>query len=73
MYTLQSIFLFLTLFIPDGEKKLTIKTDLNAVIDFKNAYIYTNEKNYPIPAIGKAAQELILTEGLENWVKDNIN
>ena len=55
-----------------GENKLSIKTGLNAIIDFKNAKIIIDKKEYTIPSIGKAAQELILTEGLENWVKENI-
>jgi len=55
-----------------GDDKLSIKTGLNAIIDFKNAKIIIDEKEYSIPPIGKAAQELILTEGLENWVKENI-
>ncbi len=52
-----------------GDGKLSIKVGLNAVINFKNASINVNNKIYSIAPIGKAAQELILIEGLENWVK----
>ena len=55
-----------------GDDKLSIKTDLNAIIDFKNSLIKIEEKEYSIAPVGKAAQELILTEGLEKWVKENI-
>tara|TARA_B100000686_G_scaffold353777_1_gene460764 strand:+ start:841 stop:2814 length:1974 start_codon:yes stop_codon:yes gene_type:complete len=55
-----------------GNEKLSIKTDLAAIIDFKNSLIKIEEKEYSIAPLGKAAQELILTEGLENWVKENI-
>ena len=55
-----------------GSTKLSIKTGLNVVISFKKASIKIENKIYSIAPIGKAAQELILTEGLENWVKANI-
>jgi len=62
-----------------GDDKLSVKTGLNTVIDFKNAKIIVEynsstakKMEYPIAPLGKAAQELILTEGLENWVKENI-
>ncbi|MEE2858188.1 MAG: homoaconitase, partial [Candidatus Neomarinimicrobiota bacterium] len=55
-----------------GNEKLSIKTDLAAIIDFKNSLIKIEEKEYSIAPVGKAAQELILTEGLEKWVKENI-
>tara|TARA_B100000029_G_scaffold169787_1_gene166022 strand:- start:566 stop:2536 length:1971 start_codon:yes stop_codon:yes gene_type:complete len=51
---------------------LTVKTKLNALIDFENSKINIQKEEYSISPIGKAAQELILTEGLENWVKTNI-
>ena len=51
---------------------LTVKTKLNALIDFQNSKINIQKEEYSISPIGKAAQELILTEGLENWVKTNI-
>ena len=35
-------------------------------------YKIIKDKNYPVSPIGKAAQELILTEGLENWIKEKI-
>ena len=55
-----------------GDNKLSIKAGLSAIINFKNASIKIENKIYSISPIGKAAQELILTEGLENWVKTNI-
>ena len=55
-----------------GNDYLTVKTKLNALIDFENSKINIQKEEYSISPIGKAAQELILTEGLENWVKTNI-
>ena len=55
-----------------GDRELSIKTGWIATIDFQQAHIIINEKKYPISPIGKAAQELILVGGLENWVKERI-
>ena len=54
-----------------GNKALTVKTGLYSEIDFKNSKIIIAEKEYSIPPVGKAAQELILSKGLENWTKEN--
>ena len=56
-----------------GETKLSVKTGWNLQVDFKNCNIIIGEKKYPISPVGTAAQELILTKGLENWVKERIN
>ena len=45
---------------------------MNAKIDFSTSVITTNDKEYPLPPIGIAAQEMIITGGLENWVKEQI-
>ena len=55
-----------------GNDKLSIKTGWNVTIDFIQALIIMNDNNYPISPIGIAAQDLILTEGLEKWVKKKI-
>ena len=54
------------------DSKLSVKTGWTAKIDFKQSLIIIKDKNYHISPIGKAAQELILTQGLENWVKKRI-
>lgn len=56
-----------------GIQKLTEKTDMNAKIDFSSSVISVNDKDYPLPPIGIAAQEMIITGGLENWVKEKIS
>jgi homoaconitate hydratase len=56
-----------------GKDKLTVKTEMNAVIDFTNSEIRVNKKKYSFDPVGKAAQELIIMEGLENWVKNNLS
>ncbi len=55
-----------------GTEKLTVRTDLKIEIDFQSAQLTCAGKTYSIGAVGAAAQELILTEGLENWVKEKI-
>ena len=51
---------------------LSIKTGWIAKVDFLKSVIIINEHKYPINPIGKAAQELIIIGGLENWVKERI-
>jgi len=55
-----------------GTQKLTIRTGIRAQLDFRKCLIMTDEKKYRISPIGIAAQELIVSEGLENWVKNQI-
>ena len=43
------------------------------MINFKDSYIEAGGVKYSIGPVGKAAQELIVTGGLENWVKNNLN
>ncbi len=56
-----------------GEKELTIKTGVIAEINFAESVITFSGKEYPINPVGKAAQELIVLGGLENWVKEKIS
>lgn len=55
-----------------GSDQLTVRTDLEIEIDFQSAQLTCDGKTHSIGAVGEAAQELILTEGLENWVKAKI-
>ncbi len=55
-----------------GNSKLTVKTGTVAKIDFKNSIINADGKEYKIGPVGVAAQELIVTGGLEEWVKNNL-
>jgi len=55
-----------------GKDKLTVKTGLNAEIDFSRSKINVNNKSYPFDPVGTAAQELIVYGGLEEWVKRNL-
>lgn len=52
-----------------GRDKLTVATGKKATIDFAKAEMVYNGKNYALSPVGTAAQELVLTDGLENWVK----
>jgi homoaconitate hydratase len=55
------------------EDKLTISTGQVAKIDFGNSKLSLNEKVYEISPVGAAAQELVVSGGLEAWVKKNLN
>ena len=55
-----------------GKEKLTVQTNKKVKIDFENSSISFNGKEYSIDPIGEAAQELIITGGLEEWVKKNL-
>ena len=55
-----------------GEDKLSVRTSIETVIDFQSSVILANSKKYPINPVGEAAQELIISKGLENWVKNRI-
>ena len=52
-----------------GKEKLTVKTDMNAKVNFADSSITFNKKTYSFSSVGKAAQELIVDGGLEEWVK----
>ncbi|MEJ2052782.1 MAG: aconitase family protein, partial [Calditrichaceae bacterium] len=55
-----------------GNDKLTVRTGINITVDFEQSVINTGSKRYKFPVLGKAAQELIINGGLENWVRDKI-
>ena len=55
-----------------GTEKLSVKTGWSLEINFETCIMTTNNKEYMISPVGEAAQELILTKGLENWVKERI-
>jgi homoaconitate hydratase len=52
--------------------KLTIRTNIELEIDFEKSVMIYNRKEYAIDPIGAAAQELVIEEGLENWVKNRL-
>jgi homoaconitate hydratase len=55
-----------------GNEKLTIKTGSVAKISFENSEIEFEGYKYSIDPVGEAAQELIVTGGLEEWVRRNL-
>ncbi len=55
-----------------GEDALTVKTGLQATLDFVGSTLETDGKTYAISPVGAAAQELVLIGGLEKWVKEKI-
>lgn len=55
-----------------GKEKLTVKSGMDVKIDFQNSVLTFDNKTYSIDPVGEAAQELIVTGGLEDWVKKNL-
>lgn len=55
-----------------GKDKLTIKSGMSVKIDFENSTLTFDNKTYTTDPVGEAAQELIVTGGLEEWVKKNL-
>ncbi len=55
-----------------GEEKLTVRTSVFAKIDFRNAQMSIEGKDYALSPVGTAAQELVLVGGLESWVKERL-
>ncbi len=55
-----------------GTDKLTVKTAIKGKIDFAKATLEADGKTYSLSPVGAAAQELVLTAGLENWVKQKL-
>lgn len=55
-----------------GTDSLTVRTGLQAAIDFAKAAITVEGKTYAIPQVGLAAQELVVAGGLESWVRERL-
>lgn len=55
-----------------GKDNLTVKSGMNVKIDFENSVLTFDNRTYSIDPVGEAAQELIVTGGLEEWVKKNL-
>jgi homoaconitate hydratase len=55
-----------------GKEKLTVKTGSSVKINFAKSEIEFEGYKYNIDPVGEAAQELIITGGLEEWVKRNL-
>lgn len=52
-----------------GVKRLTVRTADKIKINFQASIIEANNKQYTFSPVGIAAQELIVSGGLESWVK----
>lgn len=55
-----------------GAANPTVRTGIHAKLDFRRSVIEANGQRYPISPLGIPAQELVLAEGLENWVKQRL-
>ncbi len=51
-----------------GKENLTVRTGIIAIVNFSNSEINFDDKKYFFDSVGKAAQELIISGGLENWI-----
>ncbi|MGK9367308.1 homoaconitase [Melioribacter sp. Ez-97] len=56
----------------EDNNKNTIKTGIAATVDFVNSKLIADDKIYNISPVGVPAQELIVSGGLENWIKKNL-
>jgi len=55
-----------------GTDKLTVRTAIQAKLDFTNAELTANGKTYGLSPVGAAAQELVLAGGLEAWTRERV-
>ena len=55
-----------------GSKSLTENTNTEILINFENSKASFDSKQYDFDSVGKAAQELIVYGGLNNWIKEKI-
>ena len=55
-----------------GSEKLTVRTAIQAKLDFANADLSANGKTYALSPVGAAAQELVLAGGLEAWTRKRV-
>ena len=55
-----------------GNKKPTVRTGILAEIDYRKSELKTTNQIYRMDPVGQAAQELIVTGGLEAWVSRQI-
>jgi len=55
-----------------GAAKPTVRTAIRAKLDFRRSLLEANGKRYAVSPLGAAAQELVLSGGLENWVKQRL-
>ncbi|MEE8340635.1 MAG: homoaconitase, partial [Candidatus Neomarinimicrobiota bacterium] len=51
---------------------LSIRTGIILTVDFERSLISDQKNEYDIEAVGTAAQELVIIEGLENWIKNSL-
>ncbi|RPH92980.1 homoaconitase [candidate division KSB1 bacterium] len=55
-----------------GAAKPTIRTKILAKLNFRLSILEIGGQTYAVPPVGAAAQELVLSGGLENWVKERL-
>jgi len=55
-----------------GAEKLSVKTGVVATVDVTGSVVTVDGRQYSISPVGTTAQEMILTDGLEKWVKKNM-
>lgn len=55
-----------------GTDKLTVRTGLQAALDYRTSTLSVGDTTYVLPPLGAAAQELVIDGGLENWVAQRL-
>ena len=56
-----------------GQNFLLKVMDPSLIVSMKNSLIIFEDRQYPFLPLGMVAQELIIVNGLENWVRSEIN
>jgi homoaconitate hydratase len=54
------------------DKILTRRTGIKGILNFRISQLIVAGEKYSLNPIGKVAQELIVQNGLENWVKQKL-
>ena len=55
-----------------GKKALTVRTGLISEVDFRKSVLRIDQKIFHLDPVGRAAQELIVSGGLESWVSRRV-
>jgi len=53
-------------------KKLSVRTEIQATIDFKQSLVKTEKGEFRFLPVGVTAQKILLADGLESWVTKRI-
>jgi homoaconitate hydratase len=55
-----------------GTDQLTVRTGIEATIDFSQRTIHSKDGQWGCSGVGRAAQDVIIAGGLESWVRQRL-